>query len=74
VAATGQPKFHQGFEPLPQGFVHAEFGDPRVDRNVDHPATCAILCEPLQGESGVRPLEPEYLRAIRNCATTTGCC
>ena len=28
VAATGQPKFHQGFDPLPQGFVHAEFGDP----------------------------------------------
>ena len=27
VAATGQPRFHQGFEPLPQGFVHAEFGD-----------------------------------------------
>lgn len=65
VAATGQPKFHQGFEPLPQGFVHAEFGDPQTIEELITPQTCALLCEPLQGESGVRPLEPEYLRAIR---------
>jgi acetylornithine aminotransferase/acetylornithine/N-succinyldiaminopimelate aminotransferase len=65
VAATGQPKFHQGFEPLPQGFVHAEFGDPQVIEGLISPRTCAILCEPLQGESGVRPLPPAYLRAIR---------
>jgi len=65
VAATGQPRFHQGFEPLPQGFVHAEFGDPQTIEKLITPRTCAILCEPLQGESGVRPLEPEYLRAIR---------
>jgi acetylornithine aminotransferase/acetylornithine/N-succinyldiaminopimelate aminotransferase len=65
VAATGQPRFHQGFEPLPQGFVHAEFGDPQAIETLISPRTCAILCEPLQGESGVRPLEPEYLRAIR---------
>jgi acetylornithine aminotransferase/acetylornithine/N-succinyldiaminopimelate aminotransferase len=65
VAATGQPRFHQGFEPLPQGFVHAEFGDPAAIEGLISERTCAILCEPLQGESGVRPLEPEYLRAIR---------
>jgi len=65
VAATGQPKFHQGFEPLPQGFVHADFGDlPAMERLVCE-RTCAVLCEPLQGESGVRPLAPEYLRGIR---------
>ena len=65
VAATGQPRFHQGFEPLPQGFVHAEFGDPAAIEELISAQTCAILCEPLQGESGVRPLTPEYLRAIR---------
>ncbi|MHB1350726.1 MAG: acetylornithine transaminase [Desulfobulbaceae bacterium] len=65
VAATGQPRFHQGFEPLPQGFVHAEFGDPAAIEALVNDRTCAILCEPLQGESGVRPLEPEYLKAIR---------
>ena len=65
VAATGQPKFHQGFEPLPAGFVHAEFGDPSEVSKLITDKTCAILCEPLQGESGVRPLDPDYLQAIR---------
>ena len=65
VAATGQPKFHKGFDPLPQGFVHAEFGDPSSLEELINEHTCAILCEPLQGESGVRPLEFDYLQAIR---------
>ncbi len=65
VAATGQPRFHQGFEPMPAGFVHAEFGDIAAIEALIGPQTCAILCEPLQGESGVRPLETGYLQAIR---------
>ncbi len=72
VAATGQPKFHQGFEPLPQGFIHAEFGDPQAIEKLISPRTCAILCEPLQGESGVRPLDTEYLRAIRSICDQHG--
>ena len=66
IAATGQPKFHQGFEPLPEGFLHAPFGDIEALRNLVTPRTCAVLCEPLQGEGGVRPLDREYLQAIRN--------
>ncbi|MDH4319056.1 MAG: aspartate aminotransferase family protein, partial [Desulfobulbaceae bacterium] len=65
VAATGQPKFHQGFEPLPAGFIHAEFGDAASLEKLISDKTCAIMCEPLQGESGVRPLDDDYLRAIR---------
>ncbi len=65
VAATGQNRFHQGFEPLPAGFVHAEFGDIDAIKALIKAQTCAILCEPLQGESGVRPLELDYLRQIR---------
>ncbi|RWX44447.1 acetylornithine aminotransferase apoenzyme [Candidatus Electrothrix aarhusensis] len=66
VAATGQPKFQKGFEPMPAGFVHADFGDPDELEKLINPKTCAILCEPLQGESGVRPLEPAYLQKIRS--------
>ena len=65
VAATGQPRFHQGFEPMPAGFVHAEFGDIAAIEALIGPQTCAILCEPLQGESGVRPLDTGYLHEIR---------
>ncbi len=72
VAATGQPKFHQGFEPLPQGFVHAEFGDLDAVAKCIGPRTCAVLCEPLQGESGVRPLETNYLRGVRQLCDTHG--
>ena len=72
VAATGQPKFHQGFEPLPAGFVHAGFGDPRKIEELITEKTCAVLCEPLQGESGVRPLEQEYLQTIRDLCDRYG--
>ena len=72
VAATGQPKFHQGFEPLPSGFLHAEFGDIAALEKLISPNSCAILCEPLQGESGVRPLEREYLAKIRQLCDDKG--
>jgi len=72
VAATGQPKFHQGFEPLPAGFLHAEFGDVGALEKLISPRTCAILCEPLQGESGVRLLEKEYLKKIRQLCDDNG--
>ncbi|KPK27850.1 MAG: acetylornithine aminotransferase [Desulfobacterales bacterium SG8_35_2] len=72
VAATGQPKFHQGFEPLPAGFLHAEFGDITALEKLISPRTCAILCEPLQGESGVRPLAREYLEKIRRLCDSKG--
>jgi acetylornithine/N-succinyldiaminopimelate aminotransferase len=65
VAATGQPRFHRGFEPLPAGFQAASFGDIAALERLIGPQTCAVLVEPLQGEGGVRPLEKEYLRAIR---------
>ncbi|SDP57386.1 aspartate aminotransferase family protein [Desulforhopalus singaporensis] len=72
VAATGQPKFHQGFEPLPDGFVHAPFGDlDELEKCIDD-ATCAILCEPLQGEGGVRPLSVAYLQGIRELCDKYG--
>ncbi len=72
VAATGQTRFHKGFEPLPAGFVHADFGDPEAIEALINANTCAILCEPLQGESGVRPLSVEYLQAIRSLCDRYG--
>jgi acetylornithine aminotransferase/acetylornithine/N-succinyldiaminopimelate aminotransferase len=72
VAATGQPKFHQGFEPLPVGFLHAAFGDMAALEQLVSERTCAILCEPLQGESGVKPLGKEYLRKIRGLCDEKG--
>ncbi|MCF8055456.1 MAG: aspartate aminotransferase family protein [Desulfocapsa sp.] len=64
VAATGQPKFQEGFEPMPEGFSHAPFGNLNVLDAMVADQTCAILCEPLQGEGGVRPLDIEYLKGV----------
>lgn len=72
VAATGQPKFHEGFEPLPDGFSHAPFADLAVLESMISAKTCAIMCEPLQGESGVRPLSREYLQGVRTLCDKHG--
>ena len=72
IAATGQNKFQHGFEPMPQGFSSAPFGDLQTLAAMITPATCAILCEPLQGESGVRPLAREYLQGIRELCDQHG--
>lgn len=66
VAATGQPKLHEGFEPMPDGFSHAPMGNLNVLEAMICNQTCAIMCEPLQGESGVRPLSKEYLQGIQD--------
>ena len=72
VAATGQPKFHEGFEPMPDGFVSVPFGDIAAMEAAVSETTCAIMCEPLQGESGVRPLGRRYLAAIRELCDRHG--
>ena len=65
IAATGQAKFQKGFEPMPEGFAHAPFGDLVALESMITDQTCAILCEPLQGEGGVRPLDLAYLQGLR---------
>ncbi len=72
LAATGQPKFHLGFEPMPTGFLHAPFGDIGALEEMICDETCAILCEPLQGEGGVLLLDMDYLRAIRDLCDKYG--
>lgn len=65
LSATGQEKFWQGFEPLLPGFVFVPFNDlDALWKTVDD-TVCAVLLEPVQGEGGVKPAEPEYLQAVR---------
>ena len=69
LAATGQPKYHEGFQPLPPGFVHVPFNDVAALRAAVSERTCAVLLEPILGESGVYPATAEYLGAARELCT-----
>jgi acetylornithine/succinyldiaminopimelate/putrescine aminotransferase len=64
LAATGNPRYHQGFGPLPQGFVFVDWNDLDAARAAVTDQTCAVLVEPVLGESGVFPADPEYLRGL----------
>ena len=72
LAATGQPKYHHGFQPLPGGFVHVPFNDVEALRNAVSASTCAIMLEPILGESGVYPATLEYLAAARGLCDANG--
>jgi predicted acetylornithine/succinylornithine family transaminase len=65
VAATGNPRYQQGFEPMPAGFRFVPFDDLEAMRAAITEATCAILVEPIQGEGGVLPPSPGYLAGLR---------
>jgi predicted acetylornithine/succinylornithine family transaminase len=65
VAATGQDKIKKGFEPMMDGFRHVPFNDLAAVRDAVGPKTAAILLEPIQGESGIRPATAEFLLGLR---------
>jgi len=65
LAATANPRYRAPFEPLPKGFVHVPYNDiDSLDAAIDS-ATCAVMLEPIEGESGVVPLDPGRLTEIR---------
>lgn len=62
--ATGQPAKHGPFQPLPDGFRHVAWNDlGALEAAITHDVA-GVLLEPIQGEGGVRPADPEYLRGV----------
>jgi len=76
IAAAGQKKLLDGFGPAVGGFDHVPFpetdGDLEAVRNAIGPETAAIMCEPIQGEGGIRALRPEILRELRKICDEAG--
>jgi predicted acetylornithine/succinylornithine family transaminase len=64
MAATGQTKIQEGFDPLLPGFRYLPFNDLSALENAVRPETVAILIEPIQGEGGANTATPEFLRAL----------
>ena len=71
VTATGQPKYHQNFEPMVEGFRYFPYNDTAAfeallaECEAEGPRVAAVLLEPLQGEGGVNPGDPAFFQRVR---------
>jgi predicted acetylornithine/succinylornithine family transaminase len=65
LAATGQERFHKGFEPMMPGFKFVPQGDLEAMEGAVGDSTCAIFVEPIQAEGGVNLPPENYLQGLR---------
>ena len=65
LAATGQVKYHKGFEPMLAGFRHVPFNRIEAVQRAIRPETVAVMIELIQGEGGVHIASHEYVRRLR---------
>jgi acetylornithine/N-succinyldiaminopimelate aminotransferase len=72
LAATGQVKYQDGFEPIPDGFLYAEFNNLDSVKAVLSGRTAAVLVEAVQGEGGVIPATPEFMKGLRKLCDEQG--
>jgi predicted acetylornithine/succinylornithine family transaminase len=72
VSVGGQPKYTEGFGPLPPELTHIEFNNIDAARAVIDSGVCAVIVEPIQGEGGVTPATPDYLRVLRELCDQQG--
>jgi len=72
VAATAQPKYHEGFLPLLPGFVYVPFNDVAALEAAFTDEVAAVMVEPIQGEGGINVATSEYLQTIRRLCDENG--
>ncbi len=65
VNVGGQPKYSEGFGPRPTGITHVPYNDLAAMEQAISERTCAVILEPIQGESGVLPADQAYLEGVR---------
>ena len=67
LSATGNPKVQAGFGPLVEGFIRVPINDMAAIRQATegNPNVVAVFFEAIQGEGGVNPMHPDYLKAVR---------
>jgi acetylornithine/N-succinyldiaminopimelate aminotransferase len=71
LAATGTPKYQEGFGPM-LNVTHVPYGDVARVRQEMGPDVCAIIVEAVQGEGGVLPAPPGFLKALREIVDEAG--
>lgn len=65
VTVGGQPKYSSDYAPLPQDITHLPYNDIDAVRAAFSSRTCAVIVEPIIGEGGVMPADPQFLQALR---------
>ena len=63
LTATGQEHYHEGLNPLPEGFVYVPFGDVKALEAAMDDEVCGVLLDPIQGEGGVHVPPAGYLES-----------
>lgn len=72
MSASGKPQFKDLYEPKVPGFVRVPPDDLSAVRKAIGPNTAAVMLEPIQGESGVVPFSPDFLRGLRELTHELG--
>ncbi|MFM1814909.1 MAG: hypothetical protein RLZ98_1604, partial [Pseudomonadota bacterium] len=72
IAAAGNARYLEGFGPPAPGFDHVPLHDEAALRAAIGPETAAIMIEPVQGEGGVRVVDPVFLRLVRDLCDAHG--
>jgi len=72
ITATGQPKYQKSFAPLPPDYRYVPYNDVEALKSMVSEKTCAIMMEPVQGESGVHPANIEFLQTARKLCDKFG--
>jgi len=65
ITATGQKKYQKNLEPLLPEIYHVPYNDLAALKAQISEKTCGIIMEPIQGEGGIHPADPQYLKAVR---------
>ncbi|KAI7902910.1 pyridoxal phosphate-dependent transferase [Cokeromyces recurvatus] len=71
LSVTPNPKYQKVFEPLLPGVVTCPYNDTERALEMITDKTCGVILEPVQGEGGVHPAAPEFLKAIRDQCNKT---
>ncbi|MEC0244687.1 acetylornithine transaminase [Paenibacillus chitinolyticus] len=72
LTATGQEKVQEGFHPLPEGFVYADYNDLASVEKLIRERTCAVMLEMVQAEGGVIPADPAFVKALAELCKERG--